>query len=35
MKSGNSFFDQDPLKRQAACDEICDYVNKCFCSNYE
>ncbi len=25
------FFDQDPLRRQLACDEICYYSNKCFC----
>ena len=29
------FFDEDPLRRQAAHNEICDYIDKCFCSDYE
>ena len=29
------FFDRDPLIRKAARDEICDFVDKCFCSDYE
>ena len=30
-----SVFYEDPLKKQDACNEICDYVNKLFCSDYE
>ena len=29
------FFDEDVMKRQAARDEMCTYVDKCFCSDYE
>ena len=28
-------FDEDPLKCKAACNETCNYVDKCFCSDYE
>ncbi len=34
MRLDNSF-DQDPLIRKAAHDEICDFVDKCLCSDYE
>jgi hypothetical protein len=29
------FFDEDPMKQQAARDEMCMYVDQCFCSDYE
>ena len=29
------FFDQNPLRRQEACHEICDYIDEWFCSDYE
>ncbi len=35
MRLENSFFDQDPVIRKAAHVEICDFVDKCFCSDYE